>query len=181
MGLNSIEICLSKILYIYFLFFSFKCVVAVILIIVLVSLLTCVYTLLKRANYSTRLIERNFRLYKQGWSALEMCAPLWHSTNTAAQSRAPAARVQRVTTAAITSVWGASHSEQLTFLGLQPLAERRVALCPRFARRMAVNSRHRDMFQLVDNPVQKGRPPRGRSMWKSGLELPATPGLPYRT
>ena len=154
-----------------------------ILIIVLVSLLTCVYTLLKRANYSTRLIERNFRLYKQGWSALEICAQLWHNSITAAQSRAPAARIQRVTMAAITSVWGVSHSEQLTFLGLQPLAERRVALCPRFARRMAVNSRHRDMFQPVDNPQperQAAKRPVYVEKWARTAGYPRSP-IPYLT
>ena len=92
----------------------------------------------------------------EGRSALEMCAPLWHSSLTAAQSRA-LARVQRVAMAAITSVWGASHSEQLSALSLQPLAERRVELCRRFARRTAERSRHQDMFQPVDNP----RPARG--------------------
>ena len=87
----------------------------------------------------------------EGRSALEMCAPLWHSSLTAAQSRA-LSRVQRVAMAAITSVWGASHSEQLRSLALQPLAERRVELCRRFARRTSEKSRHQDMFQPVPNP-----------------------------
>ena len=86
----------------------------------------------------------------EGRSALEMCAPLWHSSITAAQSRA-LSRVQRVAMAAITSVWGASHTEQLSSLSLQPLAERRTELCRRFARRTAEKSRHQDMFQPVEN------------------------------
>ena len=87
----------------------------------------------------------------EGRSALEMCAPVWHSGLTAAQSRA-LARVQRVAMAAITSVWGASHTEQLRSLALQPLADRRVELCRRFAKRTAEKSRHSDMFQRVENP-----------------------------
>ena len=87
----------------------------------------------------------------EGRSALEMCAPVWHSGLTAAQSRA-LARVQRVAMAAITSVWGASHTEHLMSLALQPLAERRVELCLRFAKRTAEKSRHSDRFQRVEKP-----------------------------
>ena len=81
----------------------------------------------------------------EGRSALEMCAPLWHSSLTAAQSCA-LSRVQQVAMAAIASVWGASHTEQLSSLSLQPLAERRVELCRRFAQSTAEISRHQDMF-----------------------------------
>ena len=86
----------------------------------------------------------------EGRSALEMCASLWQSSLTAAQYCA-LSRVQRVAMAAITSVWGASHTEQLSSLSLQPLAERRTELCRRFARRTAEKSRHQDMFQPVEN------------------------------
>ena len=118
----------------------------------------------------------------EGRSALEMCAPLWHSSITAAQSRA-LARVQRVAMAAITSVWGASHTEQLALLGLQPLAERRVELCRRFARRTAENSRHRDMFQAVDNPRperQAAKRPAYVEKWARTASYRRSP-IPYLT
>ena len=118
----------------------------------------------------------------EGRSALEMCAPLWHSSLTKAQSSA-LSRVQRVAMAAITSVWGASHTEQLRSLALQPLAERRVELCRRFARRTAEKSRHKDMFQRVDNPRpdrQAARRPVYVEKWARTVAYRRSP-LPYLT
>ena len=118
----------------------------------------------------------------EGRSALEMCAPLWHSSLTKAQSSA-LSRVQRVAMAAITSVWGASHTEQLRSLALQPLAERRVELCRRFARQTAEKSRHKDMFQRVDNPRpdrQAARRPVYVEKWARTVAYRRSP-LPYLT
>ena len=83
----------------------------------------------------------------EGRVHIESKATLWHSSVTLAQSRA-LTRAQRVAMAAITGRWQASHSGQLAELALEPLDNRRIRLCRRFAERTATRSRHTDLFSL---------------------------------
>jgi hypothetical protein len=118
----------------------------------------------------------------EGRVHLEMCCPLWHSCITEAQSRA-LARVQRVAMAAISGAWAASHSQQLSDLGLEELAIRRERLCLQFARRTAATSRHRDLFTPAAGP----RFPRGPQLGPRFQEVEArtssyyNSALPYLT
>ena len=81
----------------------------------------------------------------EGRVHLEYACPVWHSSLTIAQSRS-LDRAQRVAMAAITGRWEASHSLQLSQLGLEKLHTRREIICKRFAYRTATNSRHKDLF-----------------------------------
>ena len=121
----------------------------------------------------------------EGRVHLEAACPVWHGAITAAQSRA-LSRVQRVAMAAITSSWDRSHSGQLRRLSLEPLPERRVRLCRRWARRTATGakSRHRDLFQVVEYARPEGRRGRPRPVYRE--PRPRTAGyaksaLPYLT
>ena len=119
-------------------------------------------------------------LEKWGRGHLEYACPVWHSSLTIAQSRS-LDRAQRVAMAAITGRWEASHSLQLSQLGLEKLETRRLSICKRFAYRTATNSRHKDMFRPLTSMTRRGT---------SGLyyqEIPTRTGtyhnsaLPYLT
>ena len=84
----------------------------------------------------------------EGRVMLEYGCPVWHSGLTVTQSHS-LDRAQRVAMAAITGRWEQSHTRQLEALRLERLPKRRIAICERFSRRTATESRHMDMFTPV--------------------------------
>ena len=116
----------------------------------------------------------------EGRGHLEYACPVWHSSLTIAQSRS-LDRAQRVAMAAITGRWEASHSLQLSQLGLEKLETRRLSICKRFAYRTATKSQHKYLFRPLTSMTRRGT---------SGLyyqEIPTRTGtyhnsaLPYLT
>ena len=85
---------------------------------------------------------------------MEYCSPVYNSALTKQQQQV-LARVHRRAVAAITGtyVWGEEFKEICSRLGLEAdLGQRRLRLAQRFAKRMAENSCHQDMFSHLDNP-----------------------------
>ena len=113
----------------------------------------------------------------EGRVQLEQSCPVWHSSITIAQSNS-LSRAQRVAMAAITGHWADSHSEQLKALSLEPLKDRREAICRTFAHRTATNSRHQDMFTPTHTVLRQGkqtlkyREPRARTNMYYNLLYP---------
>ena len=91
----------------------------------------------------------------EGRGHLEYGWPVWHSSLTVAQSRS-LDRAQRVAMAATTGRWEASHTLQLSQLGLEKLKNHREIICKRFAYRTATNSRHQDLFQPLTTNTRRG-------------------------
>ena len=90
----------------------------------------------------------------EGRVHLEMCAGVWHSSLTVAQSRS-LSRAQRVAMAAMVGHWAPSLTDQLEDLGLERLVSRRENICRRFAVRTASKSRHSDIFTLAQTGLQR--------------------------
>ena len=91
----------------------------------------------------------------EGRVHLEAAAAVWTSGLTVWQAR-DLQRVEHCAVAAFTS-WREEPALTCRRLGLQPLADRRLKLAKCFACRTVKKSRHKDMFQRLDNP----RPVRG--------------------
>ena len=90
----------------------------------------------------------------EGRVHLEMCCGVWHSSLTVAQ-RSSLEKAQRVAMAAMVGHWAPSLTDQLEDLGLERLFTRREDICRRFALRTASKSRHRDIFTLAPNGLQR--------------------------